>query len=110
MVSLQESRAEVQSLQEDLESLRHVNSMLKQKDIRQLRIKDIAQDLRAIEKDSLSLKKKDDWSTPEEKFDAISQFPDPECGEMLTRWDMIEAPLSDTCGTHTVTNTIRIGA
>ena len=48
------------------------------------RIKELAMDINEIEKESQGL--------INASMDVRSQFPDPCCGEMLTRWDMIEAP------------------
>lgn len=48
------------------------------------RIKDTAAEIRAIAKEADALRSKEDTLR--------AQFPDPVCGEMLTRWDMIESP------------------
>ena len=48
------------------------------------RIKELAMDIAEIEKEAREL-----INAP---MDVRSQFADPSCGEMLTRWDMIEAP------------------
>ncbi|MFZ2028847.1 MAG: DEAD/DEAH box helicase [Vitreimonas sp.] len=48
------------------------------------KVREVAQDLRAIAKDADNLRDKDPALR--------SQFPDPLCGEMMTRWDMIESP------------------
>ena len=47
-------------------------------------IKDLARDIRQIDKEAYRLRSID--------METRSQFQDPRCGEMLTRWDMIEAP------------------
>lgn len=48
------------------------------------RIKKEASDLKVIAREADDLRDK--------KLDARGQFPDPMCGEMMTRWDMIDAP------------------
>lgn len=48
------------------------------------RIREVAQDLRKISQEAEELRHRS------EKI--RGQFPDPMCGEMLTRWDMIDAP------------------
>lgn len=52
-----------------------------------LKIKEVAADLRKIQTEADKLK-----AAKELKADTRSQFPDPTCGEMLTRWDMIDSP------------------
>ncbi len=49
-----------------------------------LRIGEVAHDLRAIANEAIKLRGKDSKLR--------SQFPDPFCGELMTRWDMIESP------------------
>lgn len=48
------------------------------------RIREVAKDLRRIDEDAERLRNRDE--------EIRGQFQDPTCGEMLTRWDMIDAP------------------
>ena len=48
------------------------------------KVNDVSRELRAIEKELHDIRELDD--------DVKVQFPDVSCGEMLTRWDMIQAP------------------
>jgi DEAD/DEAH box helicase domain-containing protein len=58
------------------------------------RIDGIGRQLREVAKEAKALRKAlEDRSLPPEKvIEAVAQFPDPTCGELLTRWDMISAP------------------
>lgn len=48
------------------------------------KVNEIAREVLAVDRESMRLR--------EERPDIRSQFSDPRCGEMLTRWDMITAP------------------
>jgi DEAD/DEAH box helicase domain-containing protein len=48
------------------------------------KIEEVAKELRGISREARSLENRDP--------DVRMQFPDPRCGEMLTRWDMIQTP------------------
>lgn len=55
---------------------------LRSKDIKKIR--DLARELRAVDDEARRLENRD--------IEIRSQFSDPRCGEMMTRWDMVEAP------------------
>lgn len=58
------------------------------------RIEDAARQLREIAKEAKALRQTlEDRGLPDEQvIEAVAQFPDPSCGELLTRWDMIASP------------------
>jgi len=58
------------------------------------KINDVAGELRKMSAEMTTLRRslRDQGKTKAEIIEASSQFPDLECGEMLTRWDMVSAP------------------
>lgn len=58
------------------------------------KVNQVAEDIRKIEKERRELEAAmSDAGQPSEKIaEALGQFQDPRCGELLTRWDMIGAP------------------
>ncbi|HVL40304.1 MAG TPA: DEAD/DEAH box helicase, partial [Fimbriimonadaceae bacterium] len=58
------------------------------------RINEVGRQLRDVAKEATALRAtlEQKGLSREEVIEAIAQFPDPACGEMLTRWDMITSP------------------
>lgn len=58
------------------------------------KINKVAKEIREIAREATELKRSLEQAgkSSEEILNAVSQFQDPYCGEMLTRWDMIAAP------------------
>ena len=58
------------------------------------KVNEVAAEIKKIAREAKSLHKalSDRGKSGNELVEAISQFQDPECGELLTRWDMIATP------------------